>query len=115
MHLPKRTAGRSRLPGGTLAPLPEHPDQHRPEGPILLAVDQQVGEGATLRVAPELADPVGAVEVGEHQDVEQLGAWSQAEASRRSPRRGASSSVHDPGNIVPEWRQERQQAGMPLI
>jgi hypothetical protein len=32
-----------------LALLPEHPDQHRPERPILLAVDQQLGEGAILR------------------------------------------------------------------
>jgi hypothetical protein len=34
---------------------------------------------ATLRVASELADPVGAVEVGLHKDVEQLGAGSRAE------------------------------------
>jgi hypothetical protein len=25
--------------------LPEHPDQHRPERPVLLAVDQELGEG----------------------------------------------------------------------
>ena len=43
------------------------------------AVDQELGEGATLRIAPELADPVGSLEVGEHQDVEQLGAGSWAE------------------------------------
>ena len=59
--------------------LAEHPDEHRPERPILLAVDQELGEGATLGVAPELSDPVGALEVGEHQDVEQLGAWSRTE------------------------------------
>ncbi len=29
--------------------------------------------------SPELADPVGAVEVGEHQDVEQLGAGGGSE------------------------------------
>jgi len=34
--------------------LPQHPDEHRSECPILLAVDQQLGDGATLRVAPEL-------------------------------------------------------------
>jgi hypothetical protein len=49
------------------------------ERPVLLAVDQELGEGATLWVAPELADPVGALEVGEHQDVEQLGAGSGTE------------------------------------
>jgi hypothetical protein len=59
--------------------LPQHPHQHRPQRPVLLAVDQQLGEGAALRVAPELADPVGAVEVGEHENVEQLGAGSRAE------------------------------------
>jgi hypothetical protein len=35
--------------------LPEHPHEHRPERPILLAVDQQFGEGVALRVAPELS------------------------------------------------------------
>jgi hypothetical protein len=59
--------------------LPQHPDQHRPERPILFAVDQQLGEGPRLRVPPELADPVGALEVGEQQDVEQLGAGSGTE------------------------------------
>jgi hypothetical protein len=65
--------------------LAEHPDEHRPERPILLAVDQEFGEGATLRVAPELADPVGPLEVGEHQDVEQLGAGSGAEGVQAFP------------------------------
>jgi hypothetical protein len=37
--------------------LPQHPDEHRPKRPILLAVDQELGEGATARVRPELADP----------------------------------------------------------
>jgi hypothetical protein len=31
-----------------------------------------------LRVAPEFADPVGPREVGEHQDMEQLGAGNGA-------------------------------------
>jgi hypothetical protein len=44
--------------------------------PVLLAADQEFGEGAAPRVAPELADPVGALEVGEHQDVEQFGTGS---------------------------------------
>jgi hypothetical protein len=30
------------------APLPQHPDKHRPESPILLAVDQQLGEGPRI-------------------------------------------------------------------
>jgi hypothetical protein len=35
----------------------QHPDQHRPQRPVLLAVDQQLGGGATLWVAPECSDP----------------------------------------------------------
>jgi hypothetical protein len=44
--------------------VPQHADEHGPQRAILLAVDQQLGEGPTLGVAPELADPIGAVEVG---------------------------------------------------
>jgi hypothetical protein len=55
--------GRSRLVLG----LPQHPDEHRPERPVLLAVDQELGEGAALRVAPELSDPVRSLEVGKYQ------------------------------------------------
>jgi hypothetical protein len=61
------------------AALSQHSDKHRPQGPILLAVDQELGEGAALRVAPELADPVGSLEVGEHEDMKQLSAGSRAE------------------------------------
>jgi hypothetical protein len=50
---------------------PQHADQHRPEYPILLAVDQQIREGATIRVSPELADPIGTVEVREAENVEE--------------------------------------------
>jgi hypothetical protein len=63
-----------------VVPFSQHADQHRPEDPIFLAVDQQLGEGATLRVAPELSDTVGSLEVGEHEDVEELGAGSGAES-----------------------------------
>jgi hypothetical protein len=31
--------------------LPQHADEHRPKDPVLLALDQELGEGATLRVA----------------------------------------------------------------
>jgi hypothetical protein len=69
---------------------PQHADEHRPKDSILLAVDQEFCEGATLRVAPELSDPVSPLEVGEHEDVEQLGAGSRTEASRRSRIRRSS-------------------------
>ena len=66
----RRTARAPGAPGGRegSARFPQHPDQHDPEGPILPAVDQELGE---------LADPVGAVEVREHEDVKQLGAGSR--------------------------------------
>jgi hypothetical protein len=41
--------------------------------------DQQLGEGSRLGVPPVAADPIGAVEVGEHEDVEQLGATGRPE------------------------------------
>ena len=61
--------------------LPQHPDQHRSQHPVLLLVDQQLGEGAALWVTPELADPVGAFEVEDHQDVEQFGAETPTPAN----------------------------------
>ena len=60
--------------------LPQHADQHCPERPVLLAVDQQLGESPGLRVPPELADPVGALELGQHQDVKEFGARSRPES-----------------------------------
>jgi len=59
---------------------PQHADEHHPQRPVLLAVDQQLGERPRLGVAVELADPVGSLEVGEHEDVEQLGPWSGTES-----------------------------------
>jgi hypothetical protein len=56
--------------------LSQHPDKHRSERPVLLAVDQQLGEGAALGVPPVRADPVGSLEVRESQDVEEFGAGS---------------------------------------
>jgi hypothetical protein len=41
---------------------------------VLLAVDQELGEGSALWVAPELSDGLDAVEDGSNQDVEHFGA-----------------------------------------
>jgi len=82
-------------PSKTLAPLAQHPHERRPERPILLAVDQQFGEGATLRAAPELSDPVGSLEVGKHQDVEQFGAGSRAEGVKTIPKSPGPMSQRD--------------------
>ena len=40
--------------------------------------EHKLGEGASRRVPPVRADPVDPVEVGKHEDVEQLGARSGA-------------------------------------
>jgi len=47
--------------------------------------NQELGEGAALWVAPELSDPVGSIEVGQHQDVEQFGAGSRSEGVEAFP------------------------------
>ena len=65
--------------------LPQYPHQHGPQCTVLLAVDQELGERSALRVAPELSDPVGSFEVGEHEDVEQLGAGSGSEDVQALP------------------------------
>ena len=57
--------------------LPQHPNENCPEHSVLLTVDQQLGEGSALRVAPELADPLGAFEVGLGQQVKEFGACSR--------------------------------------
>jgi hypothetical protein len=44
------------------------PTSTAPDRPILLAVDQQLGEAAALWVAPELSDPVGSLEYRSHRD-----------------------------------------------
>jgi hypothetical protein len=64
--------------------VPQHPDEHRSEDPVLLAVDQELGEGAALRVGPEPADPVGSLEVRKREDVEKFGAGAGPRASRHS-------------------------------
>jgi hypothetical protein len=78
---------RSDLPNSSPSgvSLSQHPDEHRPKRPVLLAVGQQLSESAALRVAPELSDPVGALEVGQLQDVEQLGTGSGAERVEARP------------------------------
>ena len=75
-----------------------------PQRPILLAVDQEFGEGATLRVAPELADPVGSLDVGQHQDVEQVRAVPR-------PRR---SRLRDPGRLTATEIVQRGAPKAPL-
>ena len=44
-----------------------------------------------LGLRPELADPIGPIEVGKHQDVEQLGAGSGTEGIQNAPAAGAQA------------------------
>jgi hypothetical protein len=64
---------------GVTAQPPAASHEHRPERPVLLAVDQQLGEGAGGGVPPVGADRIDPVEVREHEDVQQFGAGSGAE------------------------------------
>ncbi len=49
------------------------------------AVNHEFGEGAAIGVAPELSDPVGPLEVGEHQDVEEFGTRGGTEGVEALP------------------------------
>jgi hypothetical protein len=79
--------------------LPEQAEHDGPRRPVLLQVDQQLSEGPRLRVPPELADALGAVEVGEAEDVEEFGSSRRREGRERylrpiariSPRSGSRS------------------------
>jgi hypothetical protein len=91
---------------GQAIALAQDPDEHRPERPALLAVDQQRGDGAALRVAPELADPLGAFEVGQHEDVEELGAGSATEGIETLPEPALEF-------VRPHWRKRTPALGRP--
>jgi hypothetical protein len=58
-------------------------DRLRPRRLVLLQVDQQLAEGPRLRVPPELADPLDAVQIGKAEDVEEFAASPDGRASRR--------------------------------
>jgi hypothetical protein len=73
--------------------LAQYPDQHGPKRPVLLAVDQQLRESAGSGVPLVAAEPLGAVEVGEHEDVEQFGAGCGTKATRRSRSICSSSGI----------------------
>jgi hypothetical protein len=60
-------------------------DQPRPERPILLAVDQQLGERAALWVRPCARRSRRLARCGEHEDVEQFGAGSWAKGIQTLP------------------------------
>src|SRR5262245_66379280 len=59
--------------------LREQPEHDRPRRLVLLQVDQQLAELPRLWVAPELADQLDPVEVGQARDVEEFGACRRRE------------------------------------
>jgi hypothetical protein len=63
----------------------QQPEDDRPGGLVLLQVEQQLAEGTHFWVAPELADPLDSVEIGEAQDVEEFGASRRREGLETSP------------------------------
>ena len=96
-----------QLPRRTLAVLPQHPDEHRSERPVLLTVDQQLGEGATLRVAPELSDPVGRAR---SREASGRGAARRGERGRGHPGApGGGAQVHPVS-----WSQLSRRTVAPL-
>jgi hypothetical protein len=59
--------------------LPQHADKHRPQRPVLLAVDQQLGEGAALLEAPRMQEPFAGLtppSTRRSVDAALLGRWS---------------------------------------
>jgi hypothetical protein len=72
--------------------LSQDPDEHSSESPVFLAVDYQLGEGAALRVAPELADPFGPLEVGRIRTWRSSACEGRPRVSRRAFRRRSSGS-----------------------
>src|SRR5215204_3098639 len=57
-------------------------------------------KGPALRIAPQLADPVGPLEVPEHEDVKKLCAGSGAEGVQACRRRSSSSGLIAGGYAV---------------
>ena len=72
--------------------LSQDPDEHSSESPVFLAVGYQLGEGAALRVAPELADPFGPLEVGRIRTWRSSACEGRPRVSRRAFRRRSSGS-----------------------
>jgi hypothetical protein len=92
--------------------LRQQAEHHRPRRLVLLQIDHQLAEGPRLGVAPELADPVGSVEVGQHEDVEQLGASGRREGLQalRSAASISSKVTDGPYDVRATERVRRMSA-----
>lgn len=99
----KEVAKKLQPKNGLRERLPQHPDEHRPERPVFLAVDQELGERPRLWVPPELSDPVGAIEVGS------IRTWSSSALGAGKGwcgrAEGSSSSSHDCRVTMPEHEE----------
>jgi hypothetical protein len=80
-YLEPEIRSRFRLP----LRLSQHAHEHRSAGPVLLAVDQKLGEGATLREPKNSPIRSARSKSGSIQDVEKLGAGSGAESVETYP------------------------------
>jgi hypothetical protein len=72
--------------------LPQHANEHRPKRPILLAVDQRLGEGPALRVAQNSPIRSARSKSGSMRTCRSAARGTGPRASRRSRRRRSSSS-----------------------
>jgi hypothetical protein len=72
--------------------LPQHPDQRRPGRPVLVAVDQQLGEGGALLVAPDSRIRSARSKSGSFRTWSSSARGAGPRASRRSRSRRSSSS-----------------------
>jgi hypothetical protein len=70
--------------------LPQHTDEHRRKRPIPLAIDEELGEGAALWMAPELTDPLARSKSG---TMRTWGSSARGAGSRASSRSRSACSI----------------------
>jgi hypothetical protein len=103
--LPRLERHRSLRQLGLAVALSQHPNQHPPQRPILLAVDQELREGAALWVTPELSDPVCPARSREREDIEELGTRSGTEGLQAF----AKPALTPPALLRRRWGRGRRQ------
>jgi hypothetical protein len=79
-----------------MLPLFQHRDEHGPDEPVLLGMDQQLRQSGSSP-KPEITDCRTALEVGQHEDVKQLRA--ELGASLKSHNVGAESLGVRPSEV----------------
>jgi hypothetical protein len=77
---PLRLSGRTRAVG-----VSQHPDEHRAENPVLLAVDSSSAKARVFGLPQNSPIRSARSKSGEHQDAEQLGAGTRPEGVQVFP------------------------------